>query len=56
MFAHVTIAQGGVIPNIHSVLIPKQSLQNAEKKEKDAEEEKEKKPKKEKKVKTEDKE
>lgn len=56
LFAHVTIAQGGVIPNIHSVLIPKQSLQNAEKKEKDAEEEKEKKPKKEKKVKTEDKE
>lgn len=31
LFNNVTIAEGGVIPNIHSVLIPKSSLMNPEK-------------------------
>jgi len=26
LFGHVTIARGGVIPNIHDVLIPKKKL------------------------------
>jgi histone H2A len=43
LFGGVTIAQGGVLPNIHSVLIPKSATP------KEAGEEKEKKPKKEKK-------
>lgn len=30
LFGNVTIAEGGVIPNIHSVLIPKNSLLNPE--------------------------
>jgi hypothetical protein len=30
LFGNVTIAEGGVIPNIHSVLIPKTSLLNPE--------------------------
>ena len=29
LFAGVTIAQGGVLPNIHSVLLPKKSSQDA---------------------------
>ena len=34
LFGGVTIAQGGVLPNIHSVLIPKGSKATAEKAEK----------------------
>ena len=30
LFAGVTIAQGGVLPNIHSVLLPKKSSQTAD--------------------------
>ena len=32
LFSHVTIAQGGVIPNIHSVLLPKSSNKEKSKK------------------------
>jgi len=44
LFGGVTIAQGGVLPNIHSVLIPKGSAapEKAEKKEKAPKEKKEK--------------
>ncbi len=31
LFGHVTIAQGGVLPNIHSVLLPKKSTTKEEK-------------------------
>jgi histone H2A len=34
LFGNVTIAQGGVIPNIHSVLLPKRSAGSADKEEK----------------------
>ncbi|CAI5772089.1 histone H2A, sperm-like [Podarcis raffonei] len=30
LFAHVTIAEGGVLPNIHTQLIPKKTLQRKE--------------------------
>ena len=30
LLAHVTIAQGGVLPNIHSVLLPKKSAETVE--------------------------
>jgi histone H2A len=53
LFKNVTIAQGGVLPNIHSVLIPKSSAASKEKagdaegeEEPDEEEKKEKKPRK----------
>jgi hypothetical protein len=49
LFGNVTIAQGGVIPNIHSVLIPKHSKSESGEKE----EKEESKPKKERKTKTE---
>jgi len=32
LFSHVTIAQGGVLPNIHSVLLPKSTKDKEEKK------------------------
>lgn len=53
LFKNVTIAQGGVLPNIHSVLIPKSSTANKEKvaEEEEEEEEPEEKEKKEKKPK-----
>ena len=31
LLAHATIAQGGVLPNIHSVLLPKKSLEKTAK-------------------------
>ena len=31
LFGHVTISQGGVLPNIHSVLLPKKSTSKEEK-------------------------
>ncbi|XP_033003482.1 histone H2A, sperm-like [Lacerta agilis] len=30
LFAHVTIAEGGVLPHIHALLIPKKTLQRKE--------------------------
>jgi histone H2A len=47
LFGGVTIAQGGVLPNIHSVLIPKSSAKEGDEKEKAPKEKKEKKVKKE---------
>jgi histone H2A len=32
LLGHVTIAQGGVLPNIHSVLLPKKTAQDEKKK------------------------
>jgi histone H2A len=43
LFGNITIAQGGVLPNIHSVLVPKSSTPKEKKEGKEGKEAKEKK-------------